>query len=126
METRKSNAIMAGIFWPDAQVERIAIDYDDLVIELNEPIHDSTVVVRCAGYIGYCLLGFWDDTIVESAKLLDGSDFQLSCLQSLERYGPELHDSGNEARNRRSYQTLSIRFIDGAVLNIVAAEFALS
>lgn len=121
--TGHSKTIIANILWPDAEIDSILIDFGELVINLTESSQKKTTV-RCTGYIGYSMVGFWDEIIIQSAELLETSDFQLSCLHSLtQRYGTVLPDSGNTARNRRAYQTLSIQLIDGTVLNIVAAEF---
>lgn len=121
--TGHSDEIITKILWPDAEIDSLLIDYGEVVIRLTESSQKRTTV-RCSGYIGYTAIGIWDEVIVEEAELLDTSDFQDSCLQSLaQRYGNTLPDSGDPARNRRSYRTLEIRFIDGTVLKIVAAEF---
>ncbi len=120
-----SRAITSGVLWPDAEIDSISIDFDELVIYLTESSQKKTVV-RCKGYIGYTVLGFWDDVIVAKAQLHDSDDFLDACLHSLrQRYRDGLPDSGNPSRNRRTYQILEIQLIDGAVLKIAAADFAI-
>lgn len=121
--TGHSDEIMTSILWTDAELDGIQIDFNELVIRLTEP-SKRIRQVRCKGYIGYSLIGFWDEIVIQNVELLDTSDFQLSCLHRLtQRYGETYPDTGDPTRNRRTYRTLSIELIDGTVLDIVAAEF---
>jgi hypothetical protein len=71
------------------------------------------------------MVGFWDEVVVERAEIIDADAFLQECVRSLEaRYGQILPDTGSPARNRRSRRVLKVYLSDGAVLRVVAAEFA--
>lgn len=111
------------VYWPDAEIDLISIDFDELTIHLTESSQKKTTI-RCQGYIGYTLLGFWDEIIIRKVELRDTDELLDACIHSLkQRYGDELPESGNSVRNRRSYHALEIELIDGAIMKIVAADF---
>jgi hypothetical protein len=99
------------------------IDYDCVSLQLKESDGTfRTVVAR--GYIGYRLVGSWDEIVIERAELHEQHPFIDDCVRSLNaRLSSAWPDSGSEARNLRSWLVLMIHFSDGAVMAIVAAEF---
>jgi hypothetical protein len=109
----------------DANIESILIDYDDVVINLGDLPYWRTVL-RCSGYIGYSVIGFWDDLLVQGGQMLDTSPLQEACIADLARRyrTPRPPDSGSPVRNLGAYRTLSIDLTDGATINIVAAQFS--
>lgn len=121
--TGHSTDSLPHVLWSDAELETVTIDYDDLVLTLTESTGKSRRI-RCQGYIGYVCCGFWDEMIVEGASLSCKDPFLDDCLGALERrLGSERLESGNEGRNKGSFETLRVRFIDGATLVVVAARF---
>jgi hypothetical protein len=109
--------------WPDATVEGVKLDYDEARIRVRED-SGRTVEVVAGGYIGYEIVGFWDETIVESASLQTGSDFLSRCVAKVrERNGDPPRESGSPDRNSGSFQALEITLIDGAQIFCAAARF---
>jgi len=112
-----------AVQWPDATVEGVKLDYDEARIRVRES-GGRTVEVVAGGYIGYETIGFWDETIVESASLQSDTDFLRTCLAKVrEHNGDPPRESGNADRNLGSFQALEIRLIDGARILCAAAHF---
>lgn len=113
-----------GIVWADAELESVTIDYDVVVLSLTETATGSTRCVRCEGYIGYQMLGFWDEVVVESATVAEEHDFLSRCLASIRgRYPGGLPSTGQPARNEQLWSLLTLRLSDGAELLIAANKF---
>ena len=118
-----SNAIELGkIRWPDAELQSVAIDYAAVSLRVRE--NDGAVkTLRAEGYIGYTLVGFWDEVVVERAEVSDRHPGLDACVESLRRrLGASWLDSGNEARNERRWTALMVHFSDGSVLEVFAAR----
>ena len=114
---------LRDVLWPDAEIQSIEIDYEELRISLLESTRQKRIV-SCHGYIGHVLVGFWDEVVVERAELIGDDPFLKECVESLRlRYARDLPDTGSPARNLRTWRVLRVHLSDGAVLKVVAAQF---
>jgi hypothetical protein len=112
-----------GVRWTDSYLLSAEIGYDVVQLRLREP-SGAAVLVSALGHIGVSLVGFWDETVIETADLVDDHPFAERCFSSIaERYGSGVPDSGSPERNVRSYRTLVVTLADGASLLVSAAEF---
>lgn len=112
------------IAWADAELESVTIDYNAVVLSLIETQTDRACDVRCEGYIGYQLLGFWDEVVVESATLVKEHAFLSQCLTAIRgRYPGGLPTTGQPARNEGNWSLLTVRLSDGAELLVAASTF---
>jgi hypothetical protein len=112
------------VLWADAEIQSISIDYHSVTVALLEAT-GRTRAVRCRGYIGYQLVGFWDEIVVERAELSDADPFLDQCRQQLRStFGKDLPPTGDEFRNQRSWSVLSIHLADGTRLLVAAADFS--
>jgi len=120
----RSNASELGrIRWTDAELRDIKIDYDAVSLRVQES--DGVVrTLRAEGYIGYSLVGFWDEVVVVGAEVVDEHLGLDACIASLQRrLGASWLDSGNHARNERRWSALLVHFSDASVLEVFAARF---
>jgi len=109
------------VLWPDAELESVEIDYDCVTIVVREST-GQTKRIKCLGHIGYECLGIWDEAIIETATLSSVDSLIDCCIELIERRPGGLEAaSGNPERNRRRWNLLSIIFIDGSELKVVAA-----
>jgi hypothetical protein len=109
------------INWADAQLERIEIDYESVELLIQES-SGRRIEVSCLGYIGYEAIGFWDETIIESAALIEDDALIARCILEIgNRAGGKLLETGCAYRNKRKFNVLHITFIDGHALKIVVA-----
>ena len=114
---------MNSVLWPDAQLLSVGVDYDAVVVRIRDSL-GATRSVRAEGYIGYSVCGFWDEMIVERAELTESHTAIEQCVRALAQRAATDLDSGNSARNSRTWKTLIVHFIDGSTLEVVAAQFS--
>lgn len=108
----------SAILWADASLERIEADFSDLVIIISEDT-GTRRQVRCSGYIGYRLSGFWDEVIIDYALVHRSHPFISECESKLSG-SPE---SGCPARASSNNRLLEIALIDGCRLWVCAGRF---
>jgi hypothetical protein len=106
------------ILWPDTLLEKIELEYDELVIHVREESGRSRRV-RCLGYIGFQMIGFWDEVIVETATMLAIHPFIEDCERRLE----SLPESGSRSRATKGNLLLEVLFIDSCKLLVCGAQF---
>jgi hypothetical protein len=111
------------IRWADAQLSGVVASYERCEFEITET-SGRRVRVVAAGHIGFQLIGFWDEIVIESADIVPAHPFAERCLQSIsERLGEPAPSSGSPERNAGDFSTLVVSLSDGAVLLCTAAEF---
>jgi hypothetical protein len=106
------------ILWPDTLLDNIEIGYDEITIDIREESGRSRKV-RCLGYIGFQMIGFWDELIVEAATTLTNHPFIEDCERRLE----SLAESGSRFRTTKGNLLLEVLFIDGCKLWVCGAQF---
>lgn len=111
------------ILWADAQITSLTASYGKVELEVRETTGRQVRVVA-RGHIGFQLLGFWDEVVVESADLVRAHPFADQCLRSItERLGEPAPPTGSPERNSGEFVTLAVSLSDGAVLLCAAAAF---
>ena len=119
----KAEQALNKVLWADADIERITVDYDVLSILLNESTSIKRTI-RALGYIGYRMIGVWDEMIVEKAELLKNHPFIDECVDSMKRrLGTDWIETGSPSRNTRGWSALIVHLLDGCTLEVVAAAF---
>jgi len=122
MNDHANAAALATIRWADAELQSVTVDYDAVVLRVRESA-GSVRTLRAEGYIGYKLVGFWDEVVIDRAELCDTHPGLDACVDSIERrLGASWLDSGNVARNGRRWFALLLHLSDGAVLEVFAAR----
>ena len=118
--TGHSSNILEGetILWPDASLEEMAAGYEEFTIRVREEA-GGRKVVRCLGYIGFQMVGFWDELIIEAATVHSNHSFIGECERRLE----SLPESGAKTRAAKGNQLLEITLIDGCKLWVCANQF---
>lgn len=106
------------ILWPDASLERVEVGYEDFSIHVREEAGGKKVV-RCLGYIGYQMVGFWDEVIIETARVLSDHPFISDCERRLK----SMPETGAKSRAATSNLLLEITLIDGCRLWVCAHQF---
>lgn len=113
---------LGKICWPDALLEEVAITYDAVLLSVRQS-NGVSHTLRAEGYIGYNLVGFWDELIIERAVISDAHPGLSACIESIHsRNGAAFADSGNVERNRRRWFALLLHLCDGCVLEIFPAR----
>lgn len=106
------------IVWADASLESIQADYEEFAIRVREDT-GGTKLLRCLGYIGFQMVGFWDEMIIEAATLHSRHPFIDQCERRLK----QLPEGGSKARTATGNRLLEITLIDGCRLWVCASQF---
>src|SRR3569623_77011 len=100
----------------DASVGRMNVLWTDATIE--------RCTLRCRGYIGFSVEGFWDEAIVERAELSTTHPAIQRARDAIgRRHRSKVPTSGSPARNDGVSSCLTITLIDGCEIVVVAARF---
>jgi hypothetical protein len=108
----------AGIVWPDASLEGVEAGYEDLRIRIRDDA-GGRKVVHCLGYIGFQMVGFWDEVIVETAEIIPEHAFISDCERRLKA----MPETGAKTRVATGNLLLEIILIDGCRLWVCAHQF---
>lgn len=118
--TGPSDATLAltKVVWPDAELLRIEIDYEDVKLHVREPTGQVRRVI-CQGYLGYELSGFWDEVVIVSAEVSNRGSYLDHCLDSIaKRLGISPLPTGSDIRNNGQPMQLILTLSDGCQLNV--------
>lgn len=111
------------IYWPDAELAAVTVSYD--TVEITLVCTDGRQrTIRCDGHIALSLGPCWDESVVRQCQLSSGSVLQQSTLAALASSPAYQTGSGSPARDKRTFQTLTITFIDDSELLVVAHGFS--
>lgn len=120
--TSESREQLARVRWPDSELVRVEVGYDDVRLLVREPSGALTSVV-CSGHLGYELTGFWDETVIVGAELAESGGFLDRCSYSIEsRLGASPPASGSDTRNSGQPMQLTLTFSDDCKLYVVAKK----
>lgn len=115
---------LSEILWNDATVDRIDQDFEAVRIKITDSNGVKCEIV-CAGYIGISVVGFWDEAIVRSARIVRSHAFIDDSIDAIaKRLGASWVDSGSPSRNTRDWSLLEITLIDELKILVVAADFS--
>jgi len=106
------------ILWADASLESIKAQYEEFTIHVREEV-GGTKLLRCLGYIGFQMVGFWDEMIIERATLYSSHPFLAECERRLK----QLPEGGAKTRTATGNRLPEIILIDGCRLWVCASQF---
>lgn len=110
-------------YWPDAELASVTVSYDVVEIALT-CVDGRRRTIRCDGQIALSLGPCWDETVVRQCKLSSDSVLQQSTLAALASSPAYRTGSGSPARDKRTFRTLTITFMDDSELLVVAHGFS--
>jgi len=85
------------------------------------------LLVTATGFIGFTVVGFWDETIIANAEFHRTHSAITRHLESIRaRLGSRPPESGSIERNAFEWYALLIHLSDGATIEIVAATLSAS
>jgi hypothetical protein len=112
---------IASIRWPDATLLRIDARYEECVLHIRQDPGIETVI-RCIGYVGLKLVGFWEEIIIKGAVIHGQHEFIEACEQRVR----SLPESGVPDRVATGNELLEIIFIDDCRLWVCAGRFIIA
>jgi hypothetical protein len=115
-----SNFRLNDILWADSEIEKLEIDYSNVFLTITES-NGRKRKISFKGYIGFSVIGFWDEIVIEKLLLHQKHPFLESCVNQLEKkYGKFLPPSGDKARNNKDWVLSELYLSDGTSIFIVA------
>lgn len=118
MNDHSTNEHDTAIVWADASLQSMRVEYQECAVCIREDV-GVVKLVRCPGYVGFQMIGFWDETIIESAAVYCDHPFITEC----ERRVNGLPGAGTKARIAVGNRLLEIVFIDHGKLWICGPQF---
>jgi hypothetical protein len=118
MNGHTNNIEGESILWADASLEGLEVGYEELSIPVREET-GARKVVRCLGYIGFQMVGFWDEVIIETVKVHSDHPFIGDCERRLK----SMPETGAKTRAATGNLLLEIMLIDGCRLWVCAHQF---
>jgi len=118
MNGRSNNIEGESILWPDSSLEGVQAEYENFSIHIREET-GARKTVHCIGYIGFQMIGFWDEMIIETARVLPVHSFITDCEQRV-KFLPE---TGAKSRVASGNVLFEIILIDGCKLWVCAHRF---
>jgi hypothetical protein len=110
---------LALVVWPDAELLRIEIDYDELTMHVRDG-RGRMKRVTYGGHLGFERTGVWDEVIVTAAEPTASGAFLDRCLSSIARRpGPSPLPTGSAARNREQAMQLVLTLHHQCTLAVV-------
>ena len=111
-----------NIRWPDASIRRLYCDYDAFNVEIQERKGNPAVkTLHCCGFLGFQMIGFWDEVIIHDARIHANHDFIAQCERRVVNQLP----SGSVERVSSGNRLFEVELIDGCKLWVCAKRFVL-
>lgn len=111
---------LGNVIWADSHLDKIEIEYDHIALDICESTGREVRVVFY-GHIGYKVIGFWDESILEECFIHENHPFLDECIQEIKRNNGEVPlDTGDIFRNKRKWCVAEICMIDRVTILIVA------
>lgn len=88
------------IFWPDSQLVRIQIEYDQANLLIWNDVLQKQLIIKCSGFVGITNLCIWDDTIIKSANVRRICKLENEFICNLYKAYSKNKDYGGRSLNR--------------------------
>jgi len=110
-----------NVRWPDSSIRGISVDYDALKVEIQEggKFNLDTRTLFCLGFLGFQMIGFWDEVIIRDAKIYSEHHFIAKCEHRVKQQLP----SGSIERSVEGNSLFEMELIDGCKLWVCAKHF---
>ncbi len=112
-----NNNISWGECWHDTSLERIVIDYNDIVVEID--IEEKTTKLICCNFIGIEYLGQWDENIIKSITISEDNALIYNTKKKIKFFN---NDGGGVKKYDTDWKCVSIELIDGVIISIVCEK----
>ncbi len=112
-----NKSISWGDCWHDATLERIIIEYNDIIIEIER--EEIITKLRCSNFLGIKYLGQWDENVINRIY----STYDYDIIQEAKKNVAQHNDTKNLGGGVRNFDTewicVNLELIDGVVIQIV-------
>ena len=103
--------------WHDSSIEKIAIEYNDIIVELETDVGTRIIVFK--NYIAFDYVGQWDENIVETIYQEKNNDIVEQALKKIYACNNTDLKGGGTRDINSDWVCVIIKLIDGICIRIV-------
>ena len=103
--------------WHDSSLEKIVIEYKDIIAELETDNVTRRIVFK--NHIAIDYIGQWDENIVESIYEEKNEDIIKNALEKVNAYNNTKRKGGGTRDINSDWTCIIIKLIDGVCIRIV-------
>ncbi len=112
-----NDKIAWGECWHDTLLERITIDYDNIVVEIE--VNEKITKLICYNFIGFDYLGQWDENVIKCITLSEDDEMIFVAKERI-KYNNSL--GGGVKIFETQWKCVCIELIDGVVIHIICEK----
>lgn len=103
--------------WHDSSIEKIVIEYNDIVLELDTDAGTKKIIFK--NYIAMDYIGQWDENIVDAIYEENDNDIIKSALQKVNACNVTKYKGGGTRDINSNWKCMVIMLIDKVCIRIV-------
>lgn len=103
--------------WHDSSIEKIVIEYNDIILELETDVGTKKIIFN--NYIAIDYIGQWDENIVDAIYEEYDNDIIKSALQKVNACNDTKHKGGGTRDINSNWKCIVIMLIDKVCIRIV-------
>lgn len=105
--------------WADWNLKKIEIDFEKITILVSNSEDETLVNIICIGYVGFQIIGHWDEAIIEDIKVEnEGNLINDSIKMVRKQYGDEPVVGGGVKNIDDTWFQVNIKLIDGIYIRV--------
>ena len=112
-----------GEAWHDYSLEKITIDYDNIVLDLELDNIFKSIVFE--NFIAIEYIGQWDENIIKSISLVDDCAFIEKTLNKIKNNNDTLSRGAGKKDINAQWKCVVIELIDGVKIRVVCDNIVL-
>ncbi|MBE6814057.1 MAG: hypothetical protein E7522_01265 [Ruminococcaceae bacterium] len=112
-----------GEVWHDYSLEKITIDYDNIVLDLELDNILKSIVLE--NFIAIEYIGQWDENIIKSISLVDDCEFIEKTLNKIKNNNDSYLKGAGKKDVNAQWKCVVIELIDGVRIRIVCDNIVL-
>lgn len=110
--------VLNGGGWADWKLKKLEINFETIEIRISGG-SENTIYIYCNDYIGFSLIGHWDESVIDDIKVdTKGSLIDESLYTVKKLYGKSPLPGGGVKKINDSWYQLDIKLIDGNILKV--------
>ena len=120
----KAIEIINNNCFADWSTNTITVDYDNVVVVIEELYSASKFSIHCMNFIGIAYIGQWDENIIEDIFIERKGDLLDCSIKKVVQFnGDSPSPGGGTKKLTNKWYQLNIKLIDGLIIQIVCDSF---
>jgi hypothetical protein len=107
--------------WADWYLDKFEIDFESVLITITEPVGVGGLTICCKDYIGFSIVGHWDESVIEDINVTAyGSLVNESLYVIRSLYGENPLPGGGVKKVNDNWYQVDIKLIDGNIIKVAS------